>query len=132
MTGSHIIFSRSREDVTMTPKYAQDVRVGDLLVQEDTGQEAEVMAISQYSSVGYYSPLTYEGTMVVDGYLASCYASFPHYVAHAALAPARAWPSLVLGDQNRGTPAFVSAIKTMGHLLNLRNTLPAVMVRKEL
>ena len=40
---------------------------------------------------GAYAPLTVEGNLVVDGVLASSYGSFPHGLAHAALAPLRWW-----------------------------------------
>ena len=32
-------------------------------------------------------PLTMEGNIIVDGVLASCYASFDHDLAHIAMAP---------------------------------------------
>ena len=39
-------------------------------------------------------PLTAEGTIVVDGVLASCYASFDHDWAHALTTPLRWLPGL--------------------------------------
>ena len=37
--------------------------------------------------LGTYVPLTEEGNIVVDGVLASCYASFDHDLAHITMAP---------------------------------------------
>ena len=39
-------------------------------------------------------PLTAEGTIVVDGVLASCYASFDHDWAHLLTTPIRWFPGL--------------------------------------
>jgi len=126
MTGSHVIFSRSVNEESATPKYADEVKMGDLIIGEEAGELAEVVNISRFSSVGYYAPLTYEGTVVVDGYLASCYASYPHWVAHAALYPARAWPGIFLGEKE-GTGTFVTAVKTLGDMLKIRNVaIPAL------
>ena len=40
-------------------------------------------------------PLTMEGNIVVDGVLASCYASHDHDLAHIAMTPMRWFPRLV-------------------------------------
>merc|ERR1712106_473897 len=128
MTGSHVIFSRSVKEEAATPKYAEEVKMGDLIIEEEAGELAEVVKISRFSSVGYYAPLTYEGTVVVDGYLASCYASYPHWVAHAALYTARAWPAIFLGEkEGGGTGTFVTAVKTLGDMLKIRDVaIPAL------
>ena len=46
--------------------------------------------------LGAYSPLTMEGNIMVDGILASCYASFPdHDLAHIGVTPVRLMPEIV-------------------------------------
>ena len=122
LTGSHMILSRARPGQALTHKYAEDVKVGDLIVHGETGSEAEVVNISSFTTVGYYSPLTYEGTIVVDGYLTSCYASYPHLAAHLALLPARILPAALLGnDEEDSTSQFITLAKDLGDILNLRN-----------
>jgi hedgehog protein len=82
---------------------AGDVQEGDEVVQVHAfAGAAGVAAVEQFQparvtgrtilqSKGIYAPLTMEGTVVVDGTVASCYAAtHSHTAAHAALAPARA------------------------------------------
>ena len=122
LTGSHMILSRTRPGQAVIHKYAEDIKAGDLIVHGDTGSEAEVVNVSSFTTVGYYSPLTYEGTIVVDGYLTSCYASYPHVAAHLALLPARIWPAALLGEEEHETPPpFIALVKALGDFLNLRN-----------
>ena len=123
LTRSHMLLSRTKNEQDVTHKYAEDIKVGDLIVHAETGAEAEVLNTSLFSSVGFYSPLTYEGTIVVDGYLASCYASYPHMAAHIALLPARTWPGALLGGDDGGTQTlFITAVKALGDFINLRNS----------
>jgi len=53
---------------------------------------AEITSIDKHLSQGVYSPATYEGTVVVDGIVASNYGGTTlHNVAHAVYAPLRMW-----------------------------------------
>ena len=45
---------------------------GDMLRPE------EVLEVKEVVDSGSWAPLTSSGTLLVDGFLASCYASFPH------------------------------------------------------
>lgn len=56
---------------------------------------------------GAYVPLTREGTLVVEGIVVSCYASYKHSLAHTFLAPARIFPALLYLR-----PGFVSRLVT--------------------
>ena len=102
-------------------KYARDILLGDVLYNEETGTKPEVVEISESIANDYYAPLTDSGTLVVDGFLASCYASYPHWVAHLAMYPARTWPAFFLADVQEGPGAFVTLIKSVGNLGNFRN-----------
>ena len=58
-------------------------------------------------------------TVVVDGILASCYASFDHDLAHFAMTPMKWFPELmerIFGDNN-GMQGYVSFVKTLGRYL---------------
>ena len=65
--------------------------MGDKLVQlkggeeEDGLQAEEVVAVKKVKVSGYWAPLTSSGTLLVDGFLASSYASFPHDYSQVGL-----------------------------------------------
>merc|ERR1711936_923420 len=94
LTGSHVVFTEKAG--RPTTKYAADIGVGEVLYHQASGQRAAVTKISSETSTGYFAPLTASGTIVVDGFLASCYASYPHQLAHLALAPAIICPETSL------------------------------------
>jgi len=122
LTASHNIYVYDEKLVT---KYAQDVNIGDLLVNL-SGELEEVTDITTIHDQGYYSPLTTTGDLFVDQLLSSCYASFPHDLAHAALYPARTWPRLLLEDEEsleeNGTRGYVRIIKKLGDVLSFRRS----------
>jgi len=122
LSASHIIYVYDEKLVT---KYAQDVNVGDLLLNL-SGELEEVTDITTVQEQGYYSPLTTTGDLFVDQLLSSCYASFPHELAHAALYPARTWPRVFLEDDHSlekdGTRIYVIIIKKLGDVLGFRRS----------
>ena len=61
------------------------------------------MNLSNPFSSGVYSPITRSGCLLVDGVLASCYASFPHNLAHTFMLPVRLIPSLLIRDKGQVT-----------------------------
>ena len=66
--------------------------------------------------LGVYVPLTVEGTIVVDGVLASCYPSVDHDVFHFAMTPIRWFPQMIewlFGEANRCQHS-VTAIEKLG------------------
>ena len=61
-------------------------------------------------------PVTLEGNIMVDGVLASCYASSDHDLAHFAMAPIRWLPEFtewVFGENN-GFPGYVVLAEQLG------------------
>ena len=61
--------------------------------------EEAVVAVEPAIENGIWAPLTMEGTLLVDGLLASCYASFPHDLVDLALAPVKMFPRMLLDDE---------------------------------
>ena len=69
--------------------------------------------------LGAHVPMTEEGHIVVNGILASCYASFHHDLAHIAMRPMQWYPEVIewfFGVQN-GSPGYVDVIKELGRLM---------------
>ena len=73
---------------------------------------------------GAWAPLTMEGTLLVDGVLASCYASFPHTLSDLLLAPVKALPRLLLDDEtsqhNDGVRTLVDLMKRAGSVIGFK------------
>ena len=71
--------------------------------------------------VGAYNQLTAEGNLMVDGLLASCYASFPdHEMAHFAMLPMQCFPKLmnwIFGEDN-DSPVYVKIIEYFGRSIS--------------
>ena len=69
--------------------------------------------------LGAFAPLTTEGMIMVDGVLASCYASFHHDLAHLTMIPMQRFSEVLewtFGDDT-GDSAFVSTVKELGMFL---------------
>ena len=57
-----------------------------------------------------------EGNIVVDGVLASCYASFDHDLAHLVMSPVQWFPEMmqvIFGDDN-GSTDYINIMKVLG------------------
>ena len=60
-----------------------------------------------------------EGNIVVDGVLASCYASFDHTLSHIGMTPMRWFPEimeLIFGEEN-GIQGFAEIAECLGKWL---------------
>jgi len=120
LSASHVVFTSS------TTKYAGDLVPGDILLHWDgvVMEEQEVSEIRTSMVTGFWSPLTRTGTLLVDGYLMSCYASYPHQLSELALLPAKIMPMLLLDDNESqhkdGVRSFVKGLKAFGNLIGAR------------
>ena len=86
--------------------------------------EETVVAVEPTVEKGIWAPLTMEGTLLVDGLLASCYASFPHAVSDLAFAPVKMFPRMLLDDEESlkadGCRRVVKFLKNVATPIGLR------------
>ena len=77
LTQSHVVFT------TNSTKYAGDLVPRDTLLHWDGVQmeKLEITEIKTSQESGFWAPLTRSGTLLVNGFLVSCYASYPHEVS---------------------------------------------------
>ncbi|KAK8779244.1 hypothetical protein V5799_019415 [Amblyomma americanum] len=117
LTPAHLLFYAASNDDKPQPTFAARVAPGGLVLVhsgsgESNGTEAwrhlpsdvrtrdlraeRVRDVRAELLTGVYAPLTTEGTVIVDGVAASCYAGVKNQaLAHWAFAPLRLWRSLV-------------------------------------
>ena len=81
--------------------FADEIQEGDKLISWKGSEitEEAVVAVEPAVEKGTWAPLTMEGTLLVDGLLASCYASFPHDLVDLAFAPVKMFPRMLLDDE---------------------------------
>ena len=89
-------------------------------------EKQEVMSVENIQDAGYWAPLTTEGTLLVNGFMASCYASYPHTVSDMALSVVKMMPRMLLDDSESqhkdGVRKVVSVLKDLGTRIGLRRT----------
>ena len=90
LTPSHLIFTSE----SSKPVYASNVTPGNYVFTldlNDSVQPSKVTRVGTVTAVGKFAPLTAEGTILVDGILASCYANINAEQSdiHALFAPLR-------------------------------------------
>ena len=68
---------------------------------------------------GMYVPLTTEGNIVVDGILASCYASSDHDLAHIGMKPIQWFPELMqwIFGNDGGLGTYAITANQLGRLI---------------
>ncbi len=87
----HLIFYNG----STQPVLAIAIQPGDYVYTLEHGlaahkRESKVVRVYKVYAVGAYAPLTTEGTVIVDGFITSCYAEINYqHRAHAAFAPLR-------------------------------------------
>jgi len=69
ISGEHLVYIMGESQ----PVRAATVKVGDVLHDEHVG--ATVTSVDTVTRMGFYAPLTFDGTLIVDGIVSSCYAS---------------------------------------------------------
>ena len=88
-------------DGSLESVFADQIEKGDKLVSWKGSKmtEEEVVHVEPTTEKGIWVPLTMDGTLLVDGLLASCYASFSHDLVDLALAPVKMFPRMLLDDE---------------------------------
>ena len=88
-------------DGSLESVFADQIEEGDKLVSWKGSKMTEetVVAVEPAVEKGTWAPFTMEGTLLVDGLLASCYASFPHALSELAYAPVKMFPRILLDDE---------------------------------
>ena len=126
LTGNHLIFRTSVSDGSLESVFADEIEKGDKLVSWKGSKmtEEEVVHVEPTTEKGIWVPLTMEGTLLVDGLLASCYASFSHDLVDLALAPVKMFPRMLLDDEESvkvdGCREVVILQKKLGTAMGLR------------
>ena len=109
-------------DVGLESVFADQIEEGDRLVSWK-GEET-VVGVEVAREKGIWTPLTMEGTLLVDGLLASSYASFPHHASELAYAPIKMFSRLLLDDEQSqhqdGCRQVVKLLKKMGTAAGFR------------
>lgn len=98
ISSKHLIYiADSPSYNTLRATLAESVRIGHyMLVTSSLNHSSlkfsKVVKIDQVTRNGVFAPLTEDGTIIVDGVLASCYANIhSENIAHAAFLPARSF-----------------------------------------
>ena len=121
LTGSHVVFRKTAAGA-LESVFASQLVVGDELVRPNMeGKPAldEVFAIQHVlEEKGYWAPLTQDGTLLVNGLLVSCYASFPHHQSQLVFALVKTFPRLLLDGEvsqhEDGVRHVVTLVKKIG------------------
>lgn len=98
LTGRHLLPVAECSEVekyTMNPdgidaamresKYAEKARKGECVLSIDASGDVvadEIVRIGRMTSTGIYSPMTVEGSLIVDGVLSSCFSHLESHSAH--------------------------------------------------
>jgi len=87
-------------------------------------KEMEITEIKTRQVSGFWAPLTRSGALLVDGFLMSCYASYPHKLADVAMTPIKAMPETLLDDEKSqhmdGVRKSISFMKGVGDIFGAR------------
>ena len=74
-----------------------------------------------YQIPGAYVPLTKEGSIIVDGVLASCYPSVNHDLSNFGMTPMKWFPEVVewiFGEDN-GLQSFAIIAENIGNIIDI-------------
>ena len=113
-------------DGALESVFADQIEEGDKLISGKGSKMTEeaVVHVEPVTEKGIWVPLTMEGTLLVDGLLASCYASFSHDLVDLAYAPVKMFPRILLDDKESvkvdGCRRVVEFLKNVATPMGLR------------
>jgi hypothetical protein len=90
LTGSHLVAVNNNDNFLP----ANQIKTHDMVFVHSQGQlqSVKVRNVTEEYKIGYFTPMTSQGTLIVNDMAASCYASVVnHNWAHQILAPLRWW-----------------------------------------
>ena len=112
VSGNHNIYV-SVNNITYFD-YAKNIRIGHYVYtpnQKGGFDQSQIKTISRVHIKSLYAPLTSEGTIIVDGVVASCYASVPHTIGHIGMWPYRMWKQYVTNTNTNDIVPYVNMLK---------------------
>lgn len=96
LTDKHLIYTSRSNTLSIdsyTPKYAEKMQKGEYVLTTDSANNlhpSKVLDIFTSVQTGVVAPLTLDGTIIVDGVVASCYGVVnSETIAHTVFAPYR-------------------------------------------
>ena len=102
-SAKHLVYVEDKTGEKAAPLAAEDIQVGDILQAKGQSSGARVVEIQVVQRTGMYAPFTTDGTLVVDGIVASSYVSLEEFesnpwlqnkiapISHLAISPFRFW-----------------------------------------
>lgn len=93
ITPSHLLLVRKKHSASLEYIFASQLNIDDHLYFVDGHgrlvNESRVTAIHDVALFDAYAPLTFEGNIIVNHFIASCYGTFPHSIKHIITIPRR-------------------------------------------
>lgn len=96
LTPLHFLLVRKQNQMKITYVRAEDVSVGDFVYRSSSASNLTFIRINRIEKrtvqkENAYTPLTLEGTVVVNDLVASCYATYSPSVMHILTKPVQWW-----------------------------------------
>ena len=95
MTPGHSLLVRRKYKIEKEYLFASEVEIGDFLYQTISNHqsiiETPITEINQIKQFDAYAPLTFEGNIIVNNRIVSCYGTFSHSTGHLVKMPRRYW-----------------------------------------
>jgi len=102
LTPTHLVLVRKFNTNVEKFQYASEVSIGDFLFSSAL-QPQRVFDIKEIvvDNTTVYAPLTFEGTIVTNNLIASCYGTYSHNFIHVLTTPVRWWYRTLLEVSNQ-------------------------------